>query len=463
MKELEVASGNSPAGGFGRYDQACQLPIRIPAVSFLDRLKREAEERRRAEELAARERDAREQLFRGEIEPRVRALIEYLEGLVRTLQELKPDIRASMNIAGYGDLSLQSMWDYRLEHERRYRGFALSMSWTWRIDPERTPPVRAETAQRVKVLLGSFRQYHLGGIKDERRSKTGEIVAATFQARGQVKASFGGQISADDPVLRLLFTNASWLGTSRRQVPWAHVNDELFDKLARFLVREDDALFTEEFGSTADATTDTGSAAGAAEPDPVRAPEPMVQRQPAASPAPPPEPVREPDPPAAPVATIDDVLIAIPDPTAALIAAFGQGEPGLAAEAATPPAYAPIDSPPPPVAPPSPVATRPVALAPASPAPAPPPAPTMPAAPAPVATAPAASVGEEDLEPLTRTEAALFERLRRRLGAPSGPSGPGPAGASTADAQRLDAAAFRQRMNSLKSRLGEDEPGGTSG
>ena len=46
--------------------------------------------------------------------------------------------------------------------------------------------------------------------------------------------------------LRLMFENASWLGSSRRQVPWEQINDGLFDRIARFIVREDDSLFTEE-------------------------------------------------------------------------------------------------------------------------------------------------------------------------------------------------------------------------
>lgn len=173
-------------------------------------------------------------------------LTRYLEGLVATLMEVKPAIIVKMPIQGYGDLAAQPYWDYKIEHERRHRAFVVNMTWTLRVDPERTPVVRADSVTKVKTLISVFRHNNLGGIKEEKRTPQGEIMVATFHARGYIKASLQAQISAEDPILRMSFNNASWLGTSRRQLPWEQINDSLFDKLARFLVREDDSLFTEE-------------------------------------------------------------------------------------------------------------------------------------------------------------------------------------------------------------------------
>lgn len=215
-------------------------------MSFLDRLKREADQQRLQAEQTAREREQRELLYRSQIEPRMKALLQYLEGLVATLVEVRPPILVRMAIQGYGELCATPFWDYKLEHERRHRGFQIGMNWSMRVDPERTPEVRAEGVTRVKALTSVFRQYHLGGIKEEKRTPQGEISRALFHARGYIKARLSAQISADDPVLRLVFENASWLGSSRRQVAWEQIDDTLFDRLARFIVREDDSLFTEE-------------------------------------------------------------------------------------------------------------------------------------------------------------------------------------------------------------------------
>jgi hypothetical protein len=215
-------------------------------VSFLDRLKREADQQRQQAEQLALEREERETRYRSQIEPKMKALLAYLEGLVATLLEVKPPIVVHMAIQGYGDLCAVPFFDYKIEHERRHRSFTITMTWSMKVDAERTPVVRADGVTRVKALTGIFRQYHLGGIKEEKRTPQGELSCATFHARGYIKARMEATISADDPVLRLIFGNASWLGASRRQVAWDQVDDELFDRIARFIVREDDSLFTEE-------------------------------------------------------------------------------------------------------------------------------------------------------------------------------------------------------------------------
>jgi len=222
------------------------FPSGVVRVSFLDRLKREGNQQKAAQEQESRERDDRDAQYLNEIEPRMKALVVYLEGLVATLNEVKPQIVVKMPITGYGDLGAQPTWNFKIDHDRRYRNFAVSMTWTLRVDPEHAPVIRAEGVTKVKALTGVFRHNHLGGIKEELRSKSGEVQIATFHARGYIKASFEAKVSADDPVLRMVFSNASWLGSSQRQFSWQQINDDLCDRIARFIVRESDALFTEE-------------------------------------------------------------------------------------------------------------------------------------------------------------------------------------------------------------------------
>ncbi len=215
-------------------------------MSFLDRLKREGDQQKAALEQESREREERDAQYKNEIEPRMRALVVYLEGLVATLHEVKPQIVVTLPITGYGDLGAQPTWDFKLDHERRYRNFVVSLTWTLRVDPEHAPVIRADGVTKVKALTSVFRHNHLGGIKEELRTKSGEVQIATFHARGYIKSSFEAKISADDPVLRMVFSNASWLGSSQRQFAWQQINEDLFDRIARFIVRESDALFTEE-------------------------------------------------------------------------------------------------------------------------------------------------------------------------------------------------------------------------
>lgn len=215
-------------------------------MSLLERLKREAEQQKAAQEAEARVREERDRIYLGEIDPRMKSLVEYLEGLLHTLQQLKPQVYVKLPIQGYGDLAALPLFDFKFNADRRYRSWLLELDWTLRVDPERTPVVSANTATRVRALSDAFRALHLGGVKELRRNNSQEIVEASFHARGHIKANMKATISQDDPVLRLSFTNVSWLGTSRRQMPWQQIDELLFDRLGRYLAREDDSLFTEE-------------------------------------------------------------------------------------------------------------------------------------------------------------------------------------------------------------------------
>lgn len=438
--------------------------VAATTVSILDRLKREEEAQRLAAETARRERDTRERTYLEQIDPRMRKLVALLEETVRTLLNLKPAIHACMNIPGYGDLAAQPMWNYQFDHERRHRGWALKLTWTWRVDPTRSPVVRAETAARCKALLAAFRSHQLAGIKEEARNRAGdEIVMATFHARGLIRASFEATISAEDPVLRMVFSNTSWLGSSQRQVHWVHIDEALFDKLVRFLLREDDSLFTEEFDSQRE--IEAASARLQDDCPQITELERIEPQAPAIPVAPPAElpstaaaPTSAPPPPEPD--SMDDVLSAIPDPTAALIAALGSDDTDAGASALSMDDWA---SPKPAAA--APPAERPqqaMGSAPATTA-------ESPTANAPAAPAPARTTAAiDDFEPLTRTEAALITKLRRKL------SGQAPATAPAARAeaassapttpevaptahQQLDASAFRRRMSGMLSKLREGD------
>lgn len=214
-------------------------------VSLLDRLKREAEQQRARQEAEARDRELREDAYRTGIEPRMRALADYLQRLTEMLAQLKPEVTVRMPLRGYGDLIVCPQWDIKLEQRSAARSFLLTMHWTMRVDPDRCPELRAEGAILVRALMEAFHQLHLGGIRPEKRNARGDVVAATFHPRGKLKASAQFSISAEDPILRMTFENVSWMGVSRRQIDWQRVDEGLHDRIGRYIARDDDSLFTE--------------------------------------------------------------------------------------------------------------------------------------------------------------------------------------------------------------------------
>lgn len=469
-------------------------------MSFLERLKREADQQRQQAEQAAREREELETRYRTQIEPRMKALTQYLEGLAATLLEVRPPFVVQMPIQGYGDLCTVPFYDYKVEHERRHRSFVISMTWSLRVDPERTPAVRADNVTRVRTLTNLFRQHHLGGIKEEKRTPQGEISVATFHARGYIKARLQAQISAEDPVLRMVLDNASWLGSSRKQVPWDRIDDALFDRIARFVVREDDSLFSEELPEELKQRLRRESPAPEASPPAPAAvaapaqPAPPVEAPPVPAFAPPvslgsPAKPEEPDPPLISGASYVPSVIPAPAPVSAIgVIEFDESKLGLdkfddseesfgafsldlpkpaarAPEPAAPPPPAPQprapQAPQPPLAapmPPVPVAAAPVA----TPAPVAAPAPVQPPAVAPIVAAQPATASAPAAKPAATAPPAVAAGGPATPGpapaAPMPPAAAEPASAEPADSER-EAALFRLKVRAMLARMRTTEDG----
>lgn len=462
-------------------------------MSFLERLKREADQQRQQAEQAAREREELETRYRTQIEPRMKALTQYLEGLAATLLEVRPAFVVQMPIQGYGDLCTVPFYDYKVEHERRHRSFVISMTWSLRVDPERTPAVRADNVTRVRTLTNLFRHHHLGGIKEEKRTPQGEISVATFHARGFIKARLQAQISAEDPVLRMVLDNASWLGSSRKQVPWERIDDALFDRIARFVVREDDSLFSEELPEELKQKLRR-------EPPPATSPAPAPAAAPGIQPMARPEPAPVPSqslppaaPPPMPVAPEPEVVLGVgsfvpsvipaPAPVSADdVIEFDESKLGLDKFADVEESFGAFSLDMPKAAPAAPASPSVTAPAPGAPSPAPPvaqrpvPAPAQTPVVAPLVAArpaPAPASAQPPSAPsaaMPRTAAPAVQTLA--VPAPATPAPPAAgttvaaapappeAGSAEANDSEREAALFRLKVRAMLARMRtNDEPG----
>src|SRR6185436_387163 len=95
-------------------------------------------------------------------------------------------------------------------------------------------------------LSAAFQKYRLAGLQDFKKDDSGEMVNATFRARGKVP--LGVLITAEPATcqIRLNFTNFDALGSVSRVVGPAQFNESLFDEIGRTIAREPNNLFREE-------------------------------------------------------------------------------------------------------------------------------------------------------------------------------------------------------------------------
>lgn len=228
-------------------DPTAQRPGRYPRpMSLIDRLSKEAQKARESRELTERERLQREQNYQNVLQGRMMALHEYLEQLIAHLKELQPSINLNYQLSAYGDLPAVMLHEYKLEAERRMLSYVINIAWRARVDNERCRELKASGHTRVRQLIDQFRALHLGGISEIKQGAAGgDLLSATFHPKGFIHISMRAILHAHDPVLRLSFENLDTLGTTHKQFPGEEVDDNLFDRIGRFLVREDNALIME--------------------------------------------------------------------------------------------------------------------------------------------------------------------------------------------------------------------------
>jgi hypothetical protein len=215
-------------------------------MGLLDDLEQESQRRKAGLDDAERERAEREQVYKTQLEPGMQALYTYLTKLTQNLAFLKPKTTVRYEVPGYGQIVAHPEHEYDLKISSQQSSKEITLNFGFTVDPDDCPTVEMHGASKVKALNAVFQKYRLAGLHDFKKDDSGEMVFATFKARG--KMSLGVVISADaaSAAAKMSFTNFDTLGTLSKVVPAAQFNEQLFDEIGRYIAREPSTLFREE-------------------------------------------------------------------------------------------------------------------------------------------------------------------------------------------------------------------------
>jgi len=215
-------------------------------VGLLEELEREAQERGIAGDDVARRKSARNDAWRAELEPALDNLHAYLGELIEKVRQLKPRVPLRYHVPGYGDIAAYVEHEYRLDDARMPSSREITLEYSCAIASDECPTVEIEGASRVRAVSGFFQRHRIGGMLAPRKDASGELVAATFRAKGRVALSAKFHADAESAQLRMTFVNFDGFGATTKPVPAPDVNAALFDEIGRFLLREPNALLRED-------------------------------------------------------------------------------------------------------------------------------------------------------------------------------------------------------------------------
>ena len=215
-------------------------------MSLLQRLNERAQALKGEQNDEVASKDSRKQRFQNETMPAMQNLEKFLRELNRQLKEIRPSVRQSFEIAGYGNFDAIPNFDWIFEPgESRLNEYTLEVRWKSRVDTDKATRLTLNTYDRVRALSETFKRLHLGGIKEEKRGPTGLIVQASVQATGYVNSKLNIRAHIDEDVVHFIFENVDQLALVKRQLGAEFIGPDVFDRLGEFILREND-LFVRE-------------------------------------------------------------------------------------------------------------------------------------------------------------------------------------------------------------------------
>ena len=214
-------------------------------MGLLDDLENEAQRRKSEEESAVALKAAREAAYRTTLEPAMGDLLAYLNELVAKLKVLQPKIQLRHTLPGYGDVIGYVEHEYEIHENRQPSSKEITLSFFCGVATPECPSVQVEGTNRVRAVSALFQRHRLGSPLAPVKDASGEIVAATFKAKGRIPLTAVFSADTTTGQLRLSFSNFDDLAAAIKSVPPEQVSEALYDEIGRYLMREPSQLMRE--------------------------------------------------------------------------------------------------------------------------------------------------------------------------------------------------------------------------
>lgn len=215
-------------------------------MSLLQRLSERAQALKSEQGDGDSSKEERRLRFNQHTVPALKALEAFLRALNQTLRTVKPVVRMSFEVAGYGTFEATPSFDWQfVPGEPRTTEFSLELRFKSRVNTEASTRLTLNSVDRIRAISESFRRLHLGGVREEKRGPTGLITNATVQAAGFVNSRVRIRANIEEDVVHFHFENVDTLAEVRRQIGSEFLGAEVNNRLGEFILRENDLFIRE--------------------------------------------------------------------------------------------------------------------------------------------------------------------------------------------------------------------------
>jgi hypothetical protein len=214
-------------------------------TSLLEQLEKTANERRAQAAGAAEHKDAMDLRFQKQIAPAMGECFHYLQKLAQTLNTLKPPRTQAYEIPGYGKAIAALNYDYKVAQNVQPQSVEIILTTSVQMSAA-SPQIDVQGAAKIKALNATFQGLQLSGLVTAQKDAAVDANKATYKARGKVVMRAEIFAEASNPQVRLTLQNFDGFGGTSKMYNAEQFNADLFDRIARYVAREDQSLLREE-------------------------------------------------------------------------------------------------------------------------------------------------------------------------------------------------------------------------
>ena len=217
-------------------------------MKFLDQLEQKAKAQKEAEERASQEEEERLVFYKEVVDPTVRDLFEYLKKLCAHLNYLEERATHEFEVPGYG--LVKGVLDPEMRAVISASPESLTVKLVGGADIPRQPQVEMLGEAEVRRMRKFLRDYSLRGNESPRKSAKGLHLSSMFRVEGKISVGLEISASVKEPDLHMLFTNFDGLGRQRKVVPAEAMDEDMMDRLAKFIAGVDSSFLKESVSET---------------------------------------------------------------------------------------------------------------------------------------------------------------------------------------------------------------------
>ncbi len=203
-------------------------------MSFLDELRKQADEVKVKEQQQQKYREQLKETFEKQVKPKAKKLFLYLREMALQLNMIKPDTRVDYTLRGAGVLKKMLQEEYIIgTYDEQTNSFFLRFMC-------RNPrPVRFDITKREDVtpmhdyLWSHNVPFTENQVNDGRQA----FLRTTFVLRGEIIVEFKFQANYEESTIDVQARNFEGLGRREYRLRPEDITDEFLDSFGRYLVR----------------------------------------------------------------------------------------------------------------------------------------------------------------------------------------------------------------------------------